>query len=76
MEKIVILRAMNGFFYMNVCADKSATDDEIVAFCNRDNPSGTTNGWSVIRNPDKEYSNRAPVECANDSSRIHLMLSC
>ncbi len=64
--------------YMQVCAVGDATDDEILEICNRDNPSGTSNGWSsVVRKPeDEQESDLEPVECDNHKDRLHFMVRC
>jgi hypothetical protein len=52
-----------------------ATDDEILDYCDKNNPAGTTNGWGhVIRNSDRENMN--PVQCADDSNRLHILVQC
>lgn len=71
-SKVIVTKEVIGICYMQVCADKSATDEEILSVCNRENPSGTTNGWaSVIRE-----GQGAPVVCADDSNRLHILVSC
>ena len=41
MKKIIITNPMIGICYMQICADKKATDKEILAIANAENPSGT-----------------------------------
>lgn len=72
MNKIVITRPILGICHMQVCADKDATDTEILEVCNSENPAGTTNGWcEVVRNGDG-----APVVCSDDPNRLHILVAC
>ena len=72
MENVIVTKPVVGLCYMQVCADEQATDEEILSVCNRNNPSGTSNGWtSVIREGDG-----CPVECADDPSRLHILVAC
>jgi hypothetical protein len=64
---------------MQVCAEKQASDEEILAVCNRDNPAGTENGWSTVcrsTEPDPNWGNRKPVQCADHPERLHLLVVC
>lgn len=72
MDKIVLLKAFFGIASMVVCADKDATDEEILEFCNSVNPSGTSNGLCEI---DREGA-RAPVPCNDDPNRLHIIVNC
>ena len=75
MDKVIITQPMMGLTGMQVCAHKSATDKEILAVCNAENPSGTTNGWSkVIRKETKTIA--GPVQCEEHSNRTHLIVIC
>lgn len=64
-----------GVCYMQVCAVADATDGEILATCNRQNPAGTQAGWRrVVR----DYHGRAqgPVVCAQNPGRVHFLVEC
>jgi len=75
MERIVITRPMVGICYMQVCAVLDATDEEILAVANRENPAGTTGGWmEVLRAPTEHAA--GPTTCADDPGRLHLLLAC
>ena len=81
MERVVVTRAIVGIAHMQVCAVADATDEEILAVCNVQNPSGTTAGWvSVIReNYDDEFwggKKKRPVVCADDPTRKHFIVGC
>ena len=72
MEKIVVTNPFAGICHMQVCCEKDAADEEILRVCNQENHSGTSNGWSsVIREGDG-----APVVCAEDAERLHIMVAC
>lgn len=76
MERIEIMNPFAGIFGMIVCADKDCTDEEILAFCNRENPSGTSGGWSrVCRNGDEEGRGAALV-CADNPDHLHIIVTC
>lgn len=73
--RVVVTRAVLGICHMQVCAAKDATDTEVLGVANRENPSGTTNGWTtVIRSGDE--SKKAPVACQQNPERLHLLLVC
>lgn len=73
MERVEITKTFVGIFHMQVCAEADVTDAEILAVCNRENPSGTTCGWaSVVREGEG-----APVPCADDPlRRSHFLAAC
>lgn len=79
MEKVIVTRPMIGICHMQVCCDKDATDQEILDVCNRENVSGTSNGWAlVIRKLDADsiFQTPGPVQCADDPNRLHIMVAC
>ena len=62
---------------MQVCVPESFTDKEVIEFANRENSSGTQDGWS-IRSPDDPAQNGDPirVDCRGRSGYVHIMLVC
>jgi hypothetical protein len=75
MKRIVITRPIVGICHMQVCVVLDATDEEILAVANRENPAGTTGGWSeVLRTPTERAA--GPIVCADDPGRLHLLLVC
>lgn len=81
MNRVVVSREFCGLIGMQVCAVADATDEEILEVCNRENPSGTSNGWgSVIRAPvDGDMWRREdtkPVACSEYPERLHFMVLC
>lgn len=79
MARVVVTRPMVGICFMQVCAVKDATDGEILDVCNRENRSGTQQGWTeVCRNkkPDRFWGNTGPVRCKDDPNRLHFLVAC
>ena len=72
MARVVITRSVLGFAFMQVCAVKDVTDEEILEVANVQNPSGTELGWvRVHRGEDKTL-----VQCLDDPGRLHFIVSC
>lgn len=78
MERIIITRSIIGLCYMQVCCVKDASNAEILDKCNKDNPSGTEQGWQiVIRDDSSGYSEKQkPVQCQDHKDRVHMMVVC
>ena len=75
--RVVLTRAVCGIAHMQVCATKDATDEEVLAFCNRANPAGTQHGWSHVCREDSEFWGKtAPVACGDNPERLHLIVAC
>ena len=77
--RIQVTRAIVGICHMQVCADKEATDEEILAVCNQENPAGTTFGWTTVCREipeDNFWKIIGPVVCQEDSNRLHILVSC
>ena len=41
-KRVIVTKFYNGLCGMQVCAVHDATDEEVLAVCNRENPSGTS----------------------------------
>ena len=76
MKRVEITKPMIGICYMQVCAVIDSTDEEILKVANRENPSGTTNGWSEVAREDYEDVRMRPVICDDDKNRKHFILIC
>lgn len=81
MKRVEITRPMASICGMQVCAVKDATNEEILDVCNKQNPSGTSNGWSVVVRAVEEDSmfetkDNLPVQCENHSNRLHFIVLC
>lgn len=65
-----------GIFDMQVCVPANWTDEQVVGFAERENPSGTSLGWK-IRKEGSPWLAGAPerVKCA-ESDNVHIMLDC
>lgn len=76
-KRVVVTRSFCGICHMQVCAHKDATDEEILAVCNIENPAGTSNGWAQVVKEDHEFFGKiGPVPCDDDPNRIHYMVAC
>lgn len=72
MDKVIVTRFAVGICHMQACVIADASDEEILEVCNKENPSGTTNGWtSIIREGDG-----SPVQCASHPERLHILAVC
>ena len=81
LNRVVVTAAFVNICTMQVCAVADASDEEILEVCNRENRSGTSNGWSeVIRtaNPDSMFreENKLPVTCGDNPDRKHFLVLC
>jgi hypothetical protein len=81
MDRVVVSQPYVGLVAMQVCAVKDASDEEILAVCDRDNPAGTTMGWcSVLRKLDPDCvwhkPNLLPVQCSDHPDRMHYLCFC
>jgi len=79
-SRVLVTRIMVGICHMQVCAVEDATDEEILATCNAENPSGTSNGWcNVVRKDSDEddvFREQGPVPCEEMPGRKHFLVSC
>ena len=74
MSRASVVKPWAGVFGMIICVDANATDEQILAECNEQNPSGTSRGWTrVVRD---EPAPRGPVACADRPDRIHFIVEC
>lgn len=81
MNKVIVTAPVLGVCMMQVCAEKDATDEEILGVCNGENPSGTRHGWtSVIREVEEGCMFRTekalPVKCSDYPDRRHFLVLC
>jgi hypothetical protein len=80
-QRVIITKPIMGICGMQVCAIATVKDKEILEICNRENPSGTTNGWgTVIRRVKKDelfhIKENLPVTCLDDPTRKHFIVLC
>lgn len=64
-----------GVLDMQVCVPAEWTDEQVLDFAEKENPCGTTNGWFIRREGDKELMGcpeRQP--CAERDNFVHIML--
>ena len=75
LARVIVTAPILGICHMQVCAVADASEVEILEVCNRENPSGTTNGWAHVCRECEDEKQR-PVPCQNDSTRLHILVSC
>lgn len=64
-----------GVLDMQVCVPADWTDEQVVAFAERENPCGTENGWFIRREGDPALvgcPERTP--CESREGCVHIML--
>lgn len=77
MNRVTVTNPCLGITGMQVCAISDASDDEILEVANRENPSGTMNGWTdVVRKVENGNEKMLPVSCSQEPGRIHLIVTC
>ena len=77
MNKVEVTRTMVGLCHMQVCTVADATDEEILEVCNRENPAGTSNGWSTVCHEDGDFFGKtAPGPCEDYPDRVHYLVAC
>lgn len=68
----------HSIFDLQVCVPKTDSDADVTRWVNRHSPSGTQNGWSIMKNGDK-YLDGAPerVPCADaPEHQVHIRFEC
>ncbi len=83
MNRVIVTKGMMdaswGLYalaYMQICAEVDATDSEILEVCNRENPSGTTNGWSRVVRTNPNNKKLEPIQCEDHPTRMHYLVAC
>ena len=77
--RVMVTRPIVGISFMQVCAVLDASDEEILAVCNQENPAGVAQGWvKVHREADHGFPHQhlGPVPCEEHPERVHLLASC
>ena len=69
---MTIVHPFVGLCGMIVCSDGTPTDEEILSFCNTNNPSGTHNGWGEVVREGED----APIVCDTNAERRHYLVYC
>ncbi len=72
---VLIIQRVVGVMHMQVCAEADTTDEEILEVCNRENPSGTANGWMKVLRDDSSFG-PTTCKCPRDDThnRKHYMV--
>jgi hypothetical protein len=75
MKRVVVTRPFIGICHMQLCAVDDATDDEILAVANAENPAGTEHGWTTVLRQSGPNQD-GPVPCEQNKGRTHFLVSC
>jgi hypothetical protein len=70
--RVVVTERIMGIYHMQVCCVPDASDEEILAVCNQENPSGTAGGWTRVY----RMGINQPTPCADDPARVHVLVAC
>jgi hypothetical protein len=64
-----------GVFDMQVCVPEEFTDEQVLEFATRENPSGTESGWQIRRSGDPLLAG-APsrMPCSAREGCVHVVL--
>lgn len=64
-----------GGLSMQVCIPEGWGDEALLAFAERENPCGTTNGWFIRKEGDELLAGKPERNpCAARSGFVHVML--
>lgn len=69
-------RFSTGLTHMSVCALKTLTRKEVVAYANLKHPSGTQFGWTISEEPTFRTGHPNPCVCNDDPERLHYLMIC
>ena len=73
--KEVPVVTLHNLLSMQVCVPTTYTDEQVVAFAEREYPCGTRNGWFVRKEGDEKLaSHKERVECDMREGYVHIML--
>lgn len=81
-ERIITTMPFAGLRAMQVCAVADVTDEELLAFGNKDNPQMVTGGWHHVVRSVKDCKklgvneNAVPGDCKECPGRKHFILVC
>jgi len=65
----------SGLLDMQVCVPECWTDKQVKEFADANNPCGTENGWSIVREGSKYLAGDPErVQCEDRDGFVHLLL--
>ncbi len=68
---------MESALSMQVCVPDRWSDTRIVAFANKENPSGLEAGWAIRKQGDKLLDGKDErMACSRHLNKVHIMLDC
>ena len=60
---------------MQVCVPETHTEEQIIAFAEKENPCGTSHGWGIAKEGHASLmGHSARVKCSELSGHIHCVL--
>jgi hypothetical protein len=60
---------------MRVCVPSDFTDEQIIAFAEKQNPAGTSNGWVIARKGATALAgSEERIQCAEKPDCVHMVL--
>jgi hypothetical protein len=66
-----------GILDMQVCVPKDWTDEQVVEFANKINPTEIDSKWQIRRAGDKALAGDPErVDCHERKGYVHMMLDC
>lgn len=81
-QRVCVTMPYAGFRAMQVCVVEDASDEEILAVCNRENRQLVTSGWHTVVKS-KEHAKEcgvdeaaAPGKCVECKGRWHKIALC
>lgn len=64
-----------GFLDIQICVPRGWSDEEAIAFAERENPCGTQAGWCIRREGDKMLGGKPERNpCEEREGFVHIML--
>jgi hypothetical protein len=74
MNREVIIQ---GVFSIQVCVPKTDTDEQVMDFANRVNPTGINSGWTIRREGDPvSQGDPERQQCSQYEENCHIVLDC
>jgi hypothetical protein len=74
MSKPQIIRSVG--LPMQLCVPDEWTDEQVIAFAEKENPAGTENGWVVVKDGDPILKGaKSRLTCGSDGDNIHIVVT-
>lgn len=76
MTDVVVTNPFVNLCHMQVCARRDIPHETVEVVANRENPSGTSNGWRLVLEGGDHPPESWPARCSDDAERVHYLLVC